>query len=563
MKVGMRKPSLKKSFKARTTGKVKRQIKRSINPMYGKKGMGWINNPKKAAYNKIYNKTTFGVNDIVRATSSNSKSNNRKAYNYNESNNISNKSNYNEINKKVKELKNTLGVNIKLSKKPAICIILAWIFIIFSPNPLFLIISMILAIYALIKVCKKEYWINYRWDRAIYMCARGDYLKCKKFLDKLPSEEKEKECYKKILSIINGESICQEQSNDLENNYINTEDNLNDEYLNESLEDDSDLDLFIEKRILAKNEKIIYSNGVYNEFIVIDTETIGLDCVYDKIIEISALKYKNGKIVERFEQLINPEILIPDYITGINNISNEMVKDKPRINEVLPELLDFIEDMPLVAHNAKFDIRFLNANLVNMDKKINNKIIDTLTISRLIHKDIENHKLETIKNYYALDIDSHRASSDCIVSGMIYLEYCEIINKSNKFSNKEEEEVYYTIKEILEKNNRDTSYFKIKHTGVYSDFSVFYSFLRVKLNSKKQYILSNMDNEKVQRLGLEVEDTSKAENYKNRIKYSSINVIKTLEEYILLEFDKSLSSMEEYRKNVKSGQRNIDKYLLS
>ena len=313
MKVGMRKPSLKKSFKARTTGKVKRQIKRAINPMYGKKGMGWVNNPKKAAYNKIYNKTTFGVNDIVRAAASNSKSNNRNTYN--ERNNISNKSNYNEINKKVKDLKNTLGINIKLSKKPAICIILAWILIIFSPNPLFLIISMMLFIYALIKLCKKEYWINYRWDRAIYMYAKGDYLKCKKFLDKLPSEEKEKECYKTIVSIINEENTCQEKYNNLENNYINTEVNLNDEYLNESLEEDSDVDLFIEKRILAKNEKIIYSNGVYNEFIVIDTETTGLDCVYDKIIEISALKYKDGKIVERFEQLINPEIIIPDYIS--------------------------------------------------------------------------------------------------------------------------------------------------------------------------------------------------------------------------------------------------------
>ena len=58
MKFGVRTPNLKKSFKARTTGRAKRAIKRSINPVYGKKGMGWINNPKKAAYNKVYNKTT-------------------------------------------------------------------------------------------------------------------------------------------------------------------------------------------------------------------------------------------------------------------------------------------------------------------------------------------------------------------------------------------------------------------------------------------------------------------------------------------------------------------------
>lgn len=61
MKIGIRTPSFKKSFKARTTGRVKRSIKRSINPVYGKKGMGWINNPKKAMYNKVYNKTTIGA----------------------------------------------------------------------------------------------------------------------------------------------------------------------------------------------------------------------------------------------------------------------------------------------------------------------------------------------------------------------------------------------------------------------------------------------------------------------------------------------------------------------
>lgn len=66
MKLGFRKPSLKKSIKARTTGKVKRKMKSSIDPTYGKKGVGWVKNPKKAAYNKVYNKTTFGLRDIFK-----------------------------------------------------------------------------------------------------------------------------------------------------------------------------------------------------------------------------------------------------------------------------------------------------------------------------------------------------------------------------------------------------------------------------------------------------------------------------------------------------------------
>ena len=65
MKIGARKPSIKKRVTARTTGKIVRSAKRSVNPLYGKKGMGYVNDPKKAVYNKIYNKTTFGVDDIL------------------------------------------------------------------------------------------------------------------------------------------------------------------------------------------------------------------------------------------------------------------------------------------------------------------------------------------------------------------------------------------------------------------------------------------------------------------------------------------------------------------
>ena len=76
MKIGMRKPSYKKSFKARTTAKYKRRMKKAINPFYGKKGMGMINNPKKAMYNKIYYRTTFGLSDLTKNNKVNHKSNN-------------------------------------------------------------------------------------------------------------------------------------------------------------------------------------------------------------------------------------------------------------------------------------------------------------------------------------------------------------------------------------------------------------------------------------------------------------------------------------------------------
>lgn len=81
MKFGVRKPNIKKSIKARTTGRIKRSIKRAINPLYGKKGLGWFKNPKKAMYNKIYNKTTFGIKDVINFVGNSKNGSNRKLKN--------------------------------------------------------------------------------------------------------------------------------------------------------------------------------------------------------------------------------------------------------------------------------------------------------------------------------------------------------------------------------------------------------------------------------------------------------------------------------------------------
>ena len=79
MKIGVRKPSLKKSFKAKTTGALKRKVKKALIPGYGKKGMGWITNPKKALYNKVYNKTTVSAKDVIKSSLKNSKNSKRAA----------------------------------------------------------------------------------------------------------------------------------------------------------------------------------------------------------------------------------------------------------------------------------------------------------------------------------------------------------------------------------------------------------------------------------------------------------------------------------------------------
>ncbi|WP_053242041.1 exonuclease domain-containing protein [Clostridium sp. DMHC 10] len=101
-----------------------------------------------------------------------------------------------------------------------------------------------------------------------------------------------------------------------------------------------------------KQYSINFTKEVFNDFVSLDFETTGLSANIDKIIEVAATKYCNGKIVDEFHSLIYPEIHIPSRITKINNIDDSMVNGCPRISEIVPKLLEFIGDLPIVAHNA-------------------------------------------------------------------------------------------------------------------------------------------------------------------------------------------------------------------
>lgn len=160
-----------------------------------------------------------------------------------------------------------------------------------------------------------------------------------------------------------------------------------------------------------------------DSYIVFDTETTGLKDAYDKIIEIGALKVINNKIVEEFDVLINPEIKIPEVITHITGISDDMVKSKPTIEEVLPNFLEFIEDYPLVCHNAPFDLGFINTNLKRIGKSsLTNEVFDTVELARIYIPRAYNYKLETLKNYFKLDFGSHRSVDDCKTTNYVYQE---------------------------------------------------------------------------------------------------------------------------------------------
>ena len=100
-----------------------------------------------------------------------------------------------------------------------------------------------------------------------------------------------------------------------------------------------------------------------NNYVVFDIETTGLDPEFDEIIEIGAVKIKDGIKIDTFNSLIKPEYEIDEFITELTGITNEMVENAPSIDEVLPKFMDFIKDYIIIGHNVNFDINFFYDNL--------------------------------------------------------------------------------------------------------------------------------------------------------------------------------------------------------
>lgn len=168
-------------------------------------------------------------------------------------------------------------------------------------------------------------------------------------------------------------------------------------------------------------EEIIRNN---NEFVVIDIETSHFHPEKGAmIIELAAVKIKDGKIVDRRNQLLDPERKITKKITEITGITNEMLSGKPKFREVLPNFYSFLGDAVIVAHNAQFDWnRFLLFFLKKVGIYPKNQVVDTLALSRKYLKHKEGYKLEKVCNRVGIDLkDAHRALNDTIATAKLFL----------------------------------------------------------------------------------------------------------------------------------------------
>jgi DNA polymerase-3 subunit epsilon len=160
-----------------------------------------------------------------------------------------------------------------------------------------------------------------------------------------------------------------------------------------------------------------------NEVIVLDFETTGLSSEYDRVIEVGALLIKNHKIIDEFVELMNPNVSLSSFITSLTGITNAMLKGKPKPERIMPKLIDFIEDRPIIAHNATFDKRFLMAELSRAKLSIKNPFLCTMRLAKKLIPDANSYKLADIAKYVGIRVNSkssHRALGDVTVTAKLW-----------------------------------------------------------------------------------------------------------------------------------------------
>jgi DNA polymerase III epsilon subunit family exonuclease len=167
-------------------------------------------------------------------------------------------------------------------------------------------------------------------------------------------------------------------------------------------------------------------------FVVFDFETTGAKTPPCRVTEVGAYRVLNGEIAGEFHTLINPEMPIPLFITMLTGISDDMVRTAPKFDEVAEAFLEFIGDSVLVAHNAGFDLRFLDHEVgrVYEDYRVANPSLCTVQLSRKLLPDIDNHKLITLAAHYNVElINHHRANADALATAKVFINLLESLKE--------------------------------------------------------------------------------------------------------------------------------------
>ena len=167
------------------------------------------------------------------------------------------------------------------------------------------------------------------------------------------------------------------------------------------------------------------------EFVIFDVETTGLSSVYDTIIEIGAVKMKNGEVLERFDKFINPHHPLSEQTINLTSITDEMVSAADDEDVVIKQFQDFYGDRPLCGHNVQFDVGFVNAALRRAGlSEITQPVVDTLEVSRLLHPEQNRHTLDSLAKKYNVSLEHHhRANQDAEATGYLLYKLLDAFKK--------------------------------------------------------------------------------------------------------------------------------------
>jgi DNA polymerase-3 subunit alpha (Gram-positive type) len=173
-------------------------------------------------------------------------------------------------------------------------------------------------------------------------------------------------------------------------------------------------------------------------FVVFDIETTGFSAAEDRIIEIGAVKITDGAIVDRFSTFVNPEVPIPFEIQQLTHITDDMVLEAPKIEEVLPAFLDFVGESALVAHNAGFDVGFIEQNCARLGRSRTFTSVDTVGLARVLLPTLSKYKLNIVAKALNISLENHhRAVDDAAATAEIYVKFIEMLKERGMTTLKE------------------------------------------------------------------------------------------------------------------------------
>lgn len=173
-------------------------------------------------------------------------------------------------------------------------------------------------------------------------------------------------------------------------------------------------------------------------FVVFDIETTGFSAAEDRIIEIGAVKITDEAIVDRFSTFVNPEVPIPFEIQQLTHITDDMVLEAPKIEEALPAFLDFVGESALVAHNAGFDVGFIEQNCVRLGRSRTFTSVDTVGLARVLLPTLSKYKLNIVAKALNISLENHhRAVDDAAATAEIYVKFIEMLKERGMTTLKE------------------------------------------------------------------------------------------------------------------------------